>query len=91
MAIQEIENGLIVSVTVKPKSPAIRFYRSGDDIILELTCPAREGQANQEIVKELPRLLRCEVSIIRGAKTKKKLLMLKGITEQEFEGVLHPG
>ena len=88
MEIQETDQGIIVSVKAKPGSGRFRLSRSGEDIVLELTSPPREGKANQEIMKELPGLLRCEVQILRGSQSKKKLLLLKGINKEEFEAVL---
>lgn len=91
MEIQETADGLIVSVSVKPNSPRFAIMSRGDDIVLEVTSPPREGKANQEIMRELPRLLRCEVRILRGGKGKKKLIMLRGISADEFEGALDTG
>ena len=88
MEIQETGDGLIVSVSVKPGSGRFAIITKGDEIILEVRSPPQEGKANQEIVRELPKLLRCDVRILRGEHRKKKLLLLKGISEQELRGVL---
>ena len=88
MGIQETPQGLIVSVRVKPGSPGLRIYMKGEDIVLELTSPPKEGRANQEIMRELPRLLRCEVQILRGNQSQQNLLLLKRISQEEFEAVL---
>ncbi len=88
MEIQETDQGLIVSVRVRPDSPGFRLSLNGDEIILELASPPQEGRANQEIMRELSKLLRCEVRILSGLKSRKKLLLLKGITEKELELVL---
>lgn len=88
MEVQETPEGLILSVKVKPGAGRFRLSSSGDDLVLELSSPAREGKANQEILRELPKLMRCEVRILRGSQSKRKLLLLKGITEQDIEAVL---
>ena len=88
MEIQETPEGLIVTVKVRPNSGGFRLTKKRDDIVLELASPAREGRANQELLSELPRLLRCEVRIIGGLSSRKKLLLLRGITERELEAVL---
>ncbi len=85
---QEIPQGVILSVKVKPNSPSFRLTRKGDDYILEVTSPPREGKANQEILSELPRKARCEVSILRGSQAGRKLILLKGITAKEVEAFL---
>ena len=88
MGIQETGDGLIVSVRARPNSGRFAIYRKDGDIILELTSPPVEGKANREIVSELPRLLRCEVKMLRGSKSKRKLLLLKGISQEELEAFL---
>ena len=88
MGIQETGDGLIVSVRAKPNSGRFAIYRKDGDIILELKSPPREGKANQEVMSELPGLLRCEVRLLRGSKSKRKLLLLKGISQEELEAFL---
>ena len=88
MEIQETPQGLIVSVKVKPSSPKFALIKKGEELILEVTAPPQEGKANQEIMKELSALLRCEVQVLRGSASRKKLLMLKGISTEELEAVL---
>ena len=88
MGIQETGDGLIVSVNVRTNSAGLALYKKGDDVILELASPPREGRANQEIMAELPKLLRCEVRILRGATSKRKLLLLKGIAKEELDAFL---
>ena len=91
MDVQVTPEGIILSVKVKPNSGRFRLIKKGEELVLELTSPPRDGKANQEILSGLPRLLRCEVSILRGSQSKRKLLLLKGITEQDIEAVLATG
>lgn len=88
MEVQETPEGLIVSVSVRPGSPGFRLYRKGDRLLLEVTNPPREGLANREILRGLPGLLRCDVRILSGVKSRKKLLLLKGMTEKDLEAFL---
>ena len=88
MGIQETGDGLILSVKVRPNSAGLALYKKDDDVILELASPPREGRANQEIMSGLPKLLRCEVRILRGTQSKRKLLLLKGISVEELEAFL---
>jgi uncharacterized protein (TIGR00251 family) len=88
MEVQETDQGLIVPVNVKPNSPGFGLRKKDDKLFLDVTNPPREGRANQEIMRELPRLLRCEVRILSGLKSKRKLLLLRGITRQDLDIVL---
>jgi uncharacterized protein (TIGR00251 family) len=88
MEIQEIPQGTILSIKVKPNSSRFGFLVSGDDAVLELRSPPKEDRANQEILRELPKLLRCDVQILRGSHSKRKLILLKGISQKELRIVL---
>jgi uncharacterized protein (TIGR00251 family) len=85
MEVQETPEGLLVSVKVRPNSQNFRLYKKDDKLFLEVASPARENRANQEIVRELSGLLRCGVSILSGLKSKRKLLLLRGISRQDLE------
>jgi uncharacterized protein (TIGR00251 family) len=91
MEAQQTPKDLVVRVKVKPNSGRLRLTRRGEELVLEVTSPPREGRANQEILRELPKLLGCEVSIVSGLKSKRKTLLLSGITEKELEDSLTTG
>ncbi len=88
MEIQETLGGIILSVSVRPDSGRFAFYKKDDEALLELSSPPREGRANQEMIRELSRLLGCEVRILRGSRSKRKLLLLRGVSRQELENAL---
>jgi uncharacterized protein YggU (UPF0235/DUF167 family) len=44
-------------------------------------------EANAEIVKELGRLTGRRVSIIKGAKSKRKLIVIEGLEAKDLEGM----
>ncbi len=85
---RETPQGLIVSVRVKPDSSCFRLSKKGEELVLELTSTPRDGKANQEIMRELPELLGCGVRILRGSRSKKKLLLIKGMSREELDDVL---
>jgi uncharacterized protein (TIGR00251 family) len=88
MEAQETPEGLIVPVNVRPGAPNFRLHKEGHRLLLEVTSPPREGQANQEIVRELPRLLRCEVRILGGMRSRRKLLLLRGMAGKDLKAFL---
>ena len=88
MAVQETPQGLILHVKVKTRAPDFSLSHRGEDFLITVTSPPENGKANQEILTELPKLLRCEVKLLRGEHRKEKIIMLKGITIEELEGAL---
>lgn len=84
MEVQETTEGLIIPVRVRPGSGRFAMKDGEAGLVVELSGPAREGRANQELVKELSRILRCEVRIVSGLRSRRKIILLKGITEKEL-------
>jgi uncharacterized protein (TIGR00251 family) len=73
---QTTPEGLMINVKVKPHASQFRLYQDGT---LEVKSPPIDGKANMEIIKEFKKRLGCEVLILMGISTKKKVLLLKGM------------
>ncbi len=79
---------MIIDAVVKPSSHKfeVKFEQGADRkplLRVSLTAPAEKNKANLELLKELSRLLGCEVRLISGAKSKRKKLEL-AIDEDSF-------
>lgn len=76
-------DNLIIEVTVKPNSPKFKVEK-GDRIIIHCKSKPEDNKANIEIKKELERLLKTEVNIIKGLKSKKKTILVHGMDDDKF-------
>lgn len=77
--------GVLIEVRVKTNSPKFTLSRSGDEVVIEVTSPPKEGKANTEIVKSLRKLTGHEVEIVKGLKGKKKLILIRDAEPEEME------
>jgi len=67
----------IKTVRVKPNSPKTRIVSETDsELIVEVAAPAENNKANIELIKFLSKKFGNNVKIIRGLKTKRKLIIL---------------
>jgi uncharacterized protein (TIGR00251 family) len=93
---RQTDSGVILSVRVNAGSGSFSIEReksasppsgSSDSctILIRTKSPAEGNRANQEIVKELSKLFGREVRIIRGLKSSKKEILVKGISEGDVE------
>jgi uncharacterized protein (TIGR00251 family) len=65
----------IKTVRVKPNSPKTRIVSETDsELIVEVAAPAENNKANIELIKFLSKKFSKNVRIIRGLKSKKKLI-----------------
>lgn len=86
--VRETKEGLVFSAKIRPGSGKFSFFRKDGDIRLELKSPARGGKANAELIRKLRKMFRREVLILKGFKTRKKLVFVEGLKKEEFEGFL---
>ncbi len=52
--------------------------REGDPMVVYLKEPAEEGRANRELVKVLSRYFGARVRIVKGLKSRRKLVEVEG-------------
>jgi uncharacterized protein (TIGR00251 family) len=66
-----------IQVTVKPGSRTEEFSREGDSYIVRVKEPAREGKANQSVIKLLAEhfsVPKSQVRILSGFKSRNKVI-----------------
>jgi len=91
-AFREVPGGVELRVWVQPaaaRSEIVGFH--GEALKIRIAAPAREGRANETLVEFLADffgLSRSQISIIRGEKTREKVLFLRGIKAEELAGKL---
>lgn len=83
--IRQTENGVLLEVKVKPNSKRFALSRKGDQLILEVTSPPKEGKANSEIIRELKKMFRKEVLILKGFKSREKIIFLNGAASGDLK------
>ena len=63
---------MIVEVTVVPKSGKFSCKLKDGKLRVHLKSPPEENKANIELLKELKKLLACEVRLVSGQKSRHK-------------------
>jgi len=86
--VKNLQNGIIVKIKVKPNSPEFKIVRKDKRIVINCQSPPENNQANREIIKELEKLTKRKVKIVRGLTSNKKSIIVHNITEKEFEKLI---
>ncbi len=88
MKLNENKDGLLLEVFVKSNNQKFEVVVEEDDLVVRCTEEPERGKANREIIKELSKLLRAEVEVVRGATSRQKMLLIKGAKKAEIEKIL---
>ncbi len=85
----ESEKGTFIVIAVRPNSREKTFIHSmsNDEIVLNISSPAKDGKANTELMKRLAKTLglsTSDVILAAGHKSKKKTLIIQKMSKKEL-------
>jgi hypothetical protein len=88
MRINEVKDGVILDVNVKPNSKEFKIVVKGDEIVVFCVEAPVKGKVNKELVKEFSRLFHSKVELVSGFISKQKKLLIRGFRKSEVERIL---
>ncbi|MDH5793224.1 MAG: DUF167 family protein [Candidatus Bathyarchaeota archaeon] len=88
MRINEVKDGVILDVNVKPNSKEFKIVVEGDEIVVFCVEAPVKGKVNKELVKEFSRLFHSKVELVSGFTSKQKKLLIRGFRKSEVERIL---
>jgi uncharacterized protein (TIGR00251 family) len=89
MKICETEEGLILGVSVKPKSREFKIMVEGGEVVVYCRSEPAKGKVNRELIKEFSRLFHRKVELVSGFTSKRKRLLIREVEKNQVEAVLH--
>ena len=69
------------------KEFGVSFDKENDELVIEITERPEKGKANKEIIKELKRFFKKDVTIVSGLKSKEKRIQIN-LPKQEVLNLL---
>ena len=88
MRINEVKDGVILDVNVKPNSKEFKIVVEGDEIVVFCVEAPVKGKVNKELVKEFSRLFHSKVELVSGFTSRQKKLLIRGFRKSEVERIL---
>ena len=85
MRINEVKDGVVLDVNVKPNSKEFKIVVEGDEIVVFCVEEPVKGKVNKELVKEFSRLFHSKVELVSGFTSKQKKLLIVGATKSQIE------
>jgi hypothetical protein len=88
LKINEVKDGAILEVSVKPLSRKFKVVIEGGDIMVFCMEEPVKGKVNKELIKEFSRLFRKKVELVSGFTSKQKKLLIRELGKSDVERVL---
>jgi len=87
----ETEKGITFSVRVQPRASRSEINGEIDGVLkLRLAAPPVDGEANEECIRFLSKLLgisKGQIEIVSGQTSRNKIIRINGIAKAQFEQV----
>ena len=86
---EETDEGVILRLKVKPSSREFRFEQTPEgELILEVKSAPEKNEANAEMLRRLKAIFRRDVSLLRGQRSKTKIVLIRGADIKEIKDKL---
>ncbi len=85
---KEIQNGVVIKIRVKPHARQFGIKKIEDQIIVEVKNPPVKGKANDDVIQGLSGFFGKSVQLLKGHKSKQKIVLIQGITLPEVHARL---
>ena len=83
-----MEVDAVFRVKVKPNAKRARIRVRELDIFLDTPAQPREGEANLEVIREMKKLFKREVVIIKGHKSREKVILVRNLMPEDAKKIL---
>lgn len=88
MKLLETKQGVIIELYVKPHSRQFSLATAEDGLVVSSREPPIKGIVNKELVKELSKLFQANVQIISGQTSKRKRILINGVSAAKVNDAL---
>jgi len=88
MKLLKIDQGIVLSVYVKPDSREFKIEVEDDELVVHCKESPIKGKVNKELVKEFSRLFKREVEIVSGFTSKQKKVLIADISLDEVADII---
>lgn len=88
MRINEVKDGVILDVNVKPNSKEFKIAFDGEEIVVFCVERPVKGKVNKELLKEFSRLFHNKVELVSGFTSRQKKLLIRGFMKSDVEHIL---
>jgi len=88
MKIYEAKHGVILEVSVKPRSKEFKILADKNEIVVFCREEPVKGKVNRELIKKFSKLFHKEVELVSGFTSKQKKVLVKDAEKSEVEHAL---
>ncbi len=85
MEVQKYGNSVLVMIRVNPSSGRFRIHEKDGKLLVDVRNRPERGMVNREIVVNIGKILGKEVEIVKGHKSRDKLIMVRDASREEVK------
>jgi len=78
----------IFDVKVKTNAKEARIRRKNLTLFVDVKAQPKEGKANEELLKQLKKLFKRDIEIVKGHSSKEKKVLVHNLTPQDASKIL---
>ncbi len=83
-----MEVDALFKVKVKTNAKSFRLRVKGLILFVDITSAPQEGEANREVIKELKKLFKRPVVMVKGHKNKEKIVLVRNLMPEDAKRIL---
>ncbi|MBN2101604.1 MAG: YggU family protein [Candidatus Aenigmarchaeota archaeon] len=82
MTYQKTLDGILIEARIKTNCNSFSIKKDKEKFLIEVSSSPVEGKANKEIIKGMRKLFKTDIEIVRGLKSKDKIILIKGSLDE---------
>ena len=88
MDIRETSNGVLLAIRVNPASGRFRLHEESGRLVVDVSGRPEKGMANREVMTNLGKMFGKDIRIVRGHKSRDKLILVKDASLEDVRKIL---
>ncbi|MFW6111020.1 MAG: DUF167 family protein [Thermoproteota archaeon] len=89
MTIEEVEEGVVADVYVKPKSKKFQWKMKYGELVVFCKKPPVRGRVNRELINRLSKIFKRRASILSGYTSRHKKILIRGLSIEELKSLVN--
>ena len=88
MEVQKYGNSVLFMIRVNPSSGRFMIHEKDGKLLVDVKNKPEKGMVNREVMVNIGKILGKDIEIIKGHKSRDKVIMIKDVSKEEIKKML---